>query len=71
MKSVEKTAIANKCTGGRNHLSGRIYPLKFGYIFLHKNPLNQRYDIIICVYLFVLFSQVSDVAHGPLVYVNK
>ena len=26
--------------------------------------LNQRYDIIICVFLFEL---VSDVAHGPLV----
>ena len=26
---------------------------------------NQRYDIIICVYWFELFSQVSDVAHGP------
>ena len=31
------------------------------------SSLNQRYDIIICVYLFELFSQVSDVAHGPLV----
>ena len=29
--------------------------------------LNQRYDIIICVYWFELFYQVSDVAHGPLV----
>ena len=28
--------------------------------------LNQHYDIIICVYRFELFSQVSDVAHGPL-----
>ena len=28
---------------------------------------NQRYDIIICVYCFELFSQVSDVAHGSLV----
>ena len=27
----------------------------------------QRYDIIVYVYLFKLFSQVSDVAHGPLV----
>ena len=32
------------------------------------SSLNQRYDIIICVYWFELFSQVSDVAHGPLVY---
>ena len=32
--------------------------------------LNQRYDIIICVYWFELFSQVSDVAHGPLVYLR-
>ena len=31
------------------------------------SSLNQRYDIIICVYWFELFSQVSDVAHGPLV----
>ena len=30
--------------------------------------LNQRYDITLCVYRFVLFSQVSDVAYGPLVY---
>ena len=30
--------------------------------------LNQHYDIIICVYWFELFSQVSDVAHGPLVF---
>ena len=31
------------------------------------SSLNQRYDIIICVYWFELFSQVSDVAHEPLV----
>ena len=30
--------------------------------------LNQSYDIIICVYWFELFSQVSDVAIGPLVF---
>ena len=42
-------------------------------IYSHKDnngffsSLNQRYDIIICVYWFELFSQVSDVAHGPLV----
>ena len=29
--------------------------------------LNQRHDIIICVYCLELFSQMSDVAHGPLV----
>ena len=29
--------------------------------------LNQCYDKIICVYWFEPFSQVSDVAHGPLV----
>ena len=28
---------------------------------------NQRYDIIVCVYWFELFSQESDVAHGSLV----
>ena len=28
---------------------------------------NQPYDIIMCVYLLELFSQVNDVAHGPLV----
>ena len=28
--------------------------------------LNQRYDIIMCVYLAELLSQVSDIAHGPL-----
>ena len=32
------------------------------------SSLNQHYDIIICVYWFELFSQVSDVAHGPLVF---
>ena len=36
-------------------------------LFYFSSP-NQRYDIIICVYWFELFSQVSDVAHGPLVY---
>ena len=33
------------------------------------SSLNQRYDIIICVFLFELFCQVSDVAHGPLVFI--
>ena len=32
-----------------------------------SSSFNQRYDIIIYVYWFELFSQVSDVAHGPLV----
>ena len=32
------------------------------------SDLNQGYDKIICVNRFDLFSQVSDVAHGPLVY---
>ena len=32
------------------------------------SSLNQCYDMIICVYWLELFSQVSDVAHGPLVY---
>ena len=34
------------------------------------SSLYQRYDtcIIICVYWFELFSQVSNVAHGPLVF---
>ena len=35
------------------------------------SSFNQRYDIIICVYWFELFSQVSDVAHGPLVFIWK
>ena len=34
------------------------------------SSLNQRYDIIICVYWFELFSQVSDVAQGPLVFLS-
>ena len=34
------------------------------------SSLNQRYDIIISVYWFELFSQVSDVAHGPLVRIS-
>ena len=32
--------------------------------------LNKFNDIIICVYWFELFSQVSDMAHGPLVFVR-
>ena len=31
------------------------------------SSLNQRYDIIMYDYWFELFSQVSDMAHGPLV----
>ena len=31
------------------------------------STLNQRYDIIKCVFWFEMFSQVSDLAHGPLV----
>ena len=31
---------------------------------------NLRYDMIVCVYLFKLFSKVSDVAHGYLVLKN-
>ena len=31
------------------------------------SSLNQRYNMSICVYELELFSQVSDVAHGPLV----
>ena len=38
-------------------------------IMFFFSSLNQRYDIIICVHLFELFSQVSDVAHGPLVLI--
>ena len=38
------------------------------FFFVFFSSLNQRYDIIICVYYFELFSQVSDVAHGPLVF---
>ena len=34
-----------------------------------SSSLNQPYNIIICGYWFILFSQVSDVAHGPLVHV--
>ena len=34
------------------------------------SSLNQHYDIIICVYWFKLISQVSDVAHGPLVFIK-
>ena len=36
-------------------------------LIMFFSSLNQRYDIIICVYWFELYSQVSDVAHGPLV----
>ena len=35
--------------------------------FKFVSSLNQHYDIVICVYWFELFSQVSNVAHGPLV----
>ena len=34
-------------------------------------PLYQCYDIIIRVYWFEVFSQVSDVAHGPLVKISN
>ena len=37
--------------------------MRIAFEFL-AHPLNQRYDIII----MCLFSQVSDVAHGPLVF---
>ena len=36
-------------------------------LIMFFSSLNQRDDIIICVYWFEMFSQVSDVAHGPLV----
>ena len=36
-------------------------------LIMFFSSLNQYFDIIICVYWFELFSQVSDVAHGPLV----
>ena len=36
-------------------------------LIMFFSSLNQHFDIIICVYWFELFSQVSDVAHGPLV----
>ena len=36
-------------------------------LLMFSSSLNQRYDIIICVYWFELFSQVNYVAHGPLV----
>ena len=34
------------------------------------SSLNQCYNIFICVYWFELFSQVSDVAHRPPVFLN-
>ena len=33
----------------------------------NKEIAKERFDIIICVYWFELFSNVSDVAHGPLI----
>ena len=36
-------------------------------ILMKFSSLNQHFDIGICVYWFELFSQVSDVDHGPLV----
>ena len=41
--------------------------ISYHKVSIFFSSLNQRYDIIICVYCFELFSQVSDVAHGPLV----
>ena len=35
------------------------------------SSLYKCYYIIICVYWFELFSQVSDVAHGPLVFLKQ
>ena len=40
-------------------------------LIMFFSSLNQHFDIIICVYWFELFSQVSDVAHGPLVYIAQ
>ena len=45
---------------------GTKHPWKF---FL--SSLNQSYEIIIFVQWFELFSQVSDVAHGPLVIIPR
>ena len=38
-------------------------------LIMFISSLDQCYDIIICVYWFELFSQVSDVAHVPLVLI--
>ena len=40
-------------------------------IMFFFSSLNERYDIIMCVYWFELFSQVSNVAHGPLVILQQ
>ena len=51
---------------GLPHASvGNVKPNMLGH---RTQRVNQHYDIIICVYWFELFSQVSDVAHGPLVF---
>ena len=42
-------------------------PINSHEVYGFFSSLNQHYDIIICVNWFELFSQVSDVAHGPLV----
>ena len=41
--------------------------ISYHKVYIFFSFLCQRYDIIICVYWFELFSQVSNVAHGPLV----
>ena len=42
--------------------------ISYHKVYIFFSSLNQHYDIIICVYWCELFSQVSDVAHGPLVW---
>ena len=56
----------NTTNFGTKHPWVRIQMKKNNELFYFFSP-NQRYDIIICVYWFELFSQMSDVAHGPLV----
>ena len=43
--------------------------LIFIKLIMFLSSLNQPYNIIICGYWHELFSQVSDVAYGPLVHV--
>ena len=47
--------------------SGELKTISYHKVNIFFSSLNQRFDIIICVYWIELFSQVSDVAHGPLV----
>ena len=63
-----KLGMMHPCVKGIQVSSNteQIHSNEVKNVFL--SSLIQRYDINICVYWFKLVSQVSDMAHGPLVF---